>query len=190
MPVPILVWLCISLCLSDHFINHPLLSHIHILCSFWTMKWNAYIFTNACYQCKWEEEAYYQSRPLRSPHLCTLTGNKHLFVSGPQDRWGSSCNEKWRSCSNFALMDGTSQAHAGTMPWPWFGAGFYSQNWKWSLCLRSFVTLEVSKPSGHREWIFIFFHNSTKFNSLCYGDCRWFLSGQLLGGTDVKIARS
>lgn len=103
VPVHILVWLCISLCLSDHFINHPLLSHIHILCSFWTMKWNAYIFTNACYQCKWEKEAYYQSWLLWSPHLCTLTGNKHLLISRTQDILSSACNKKWRSCPTFCI---------------------------------------------------------------------------------------
>lgn len=115
VPVHVLVWLCISLCLSDRFINHPLLSHIHILCSFWTMKWNAYIFTNACYQCKWEKEAYYQSPLLWSPHLCTLTGNKHLFVSRTQDLWSSSYNKKWQSCPTFTLMDGTSHAYLDTM---------------------------------------------------------------------------
>lgn len=104
----ILVWLCISLCLSDHFINHPLLSHIHILCSFWTMKWNAYIFTNACYQCKWEKEAYYQSRLLWSPHLCTLTGNKHLFLSRTQNILSPAHNKKWRSCLTLVVIDGAS----------------------------------------------------------------------------------
>lgn len=38
-----------------------------------------------CYQCKWEKEAYYQSPLLRSTHLCTVTGNKHLLVSRKQD---------------------------------------------------------------------------------------------------------
>lgn len=110
VPVHILVWLCISLCLSDHFINHPLRSHIHILCSFWTMKWNAYIFTNACYQCKLEKEAYYQSRLPRNPHLYTLTGNKPLFVSRTQDLWSPACNKQWQSCSPFVLVDGTSRS--------------------------------------------------------------------------------
>lgn len=58
------------------------------------MKWNAYIFTNACYQCKWEKEAYYQSLLLWSTHLCTVTGNKHLFVSRKQDILSSAYNKK------------------------------------------------------------------------------------------------
>ena len=58
------------------------------------MKWNAYIFTNVCYQCKWEKEAYYQSLLLWSTHLCTVTGNKHLFVSRKQDILSSAYSKK------------------------------------------------------------------------------------------------
>lgn len=147
VPVHILVWLCISLCLSDHFINHPLLSHILILCSFWTMKWNAYIFTNACYQCKWEKEAYYQSWLLWSPHLCTLTGNKHVSISRTQDILSTAYNKKWWSCPTFVLMDGSSHTHLDTMQWGHFEASCFHQDRKWSLFLRSFVILEVNKLS-------------------------------------------
>lgn len=43
-------------------------------------------------------------------------------------------------------MDGASHAYLGTMQWDRFEAGFYSQNWKWSLCVSSFVIQKVSKP--------------------------------------------
>lgn len=120
------------------------------------MKWNAYIFTNACYQCKWEKEAYYQSRLLRSTHLCTLTGNKHLFVSRTQDILSSAYNKKWRSCPTFIVMDDTSHTYLDVVQRDRFEASIFSQSWKWSLFLRSFVVLKVSKPFWSRISDFFF----------------------------------
>lgn len=143
----ILVWLCISLCLSDHFINHPLLSHIHILCSFWTMKWNAYIFTNAGYQCKWGKGAYHQSPVAMSPHLCTLIGNKHLFISRKENAFGSPSRKAWWSFPNFIVLDGTScrlYIHcSGTI----VKHGFFSLSQMWLLSLKYFNLREVSNLS-------------------------------------------
>lgn len=62
-------------------------------------------------------------------------------------------NEKWRS-STFALMGGTSHTYLGTMQWHRFEGGYCSQNCQWSLCLRSFVILEVSKPFWSQRMAF------------------------------------
>lgn len=76
----VLAYVCQTISLTTHCY------HIYIYFVL-SEPWNEMHISSLmlCYQCKWEKEAYYQSPLLRSTHLYTVTGNKHLLVSRKQD---------------------------------------------------------------------------------------------------------